>query len=235
MKRMLVCNHKMFLTYDEAALLEKSIESINTTNVDLIICPSYLNMSLFKNYKLGAQDCFYEDKGPYTGSISAYQLSLLGVKYVILGHSERRCFDTDEIINLKVKSALKNYLTPILCIGETKMERDLNRASEVLKRQLKKGLKDISMDDDKEIIIAYEPRWAIGNNICLSKEEIEDYIKYIKKILLEMNITNYKLLYGGAITSLNIKELLNSKIDGFLIGNSSVVFNELNKIINCIK
>ncbi|MEE0699023.1 MAG: triose-phosphate isomerase family protein [Bacilli bacterium] len=235
MRKTLVCNHKMFLTYDEAEALEKSISTIQQSNVDLIICPSYLNMPLFKEYNLCAQDCFYEDKGPYTGQVSPYQLSLLGVRYVLLGHSEKREFDTDEIINSKVKATLRNGMTPILCIGETKTERDLMKTPEVLSKQLKVGLKGVSLSGSEEIFIAYEPRWVIGGDKCLSKAEIEDTFRYLKKILSQMNISSYKLLYGGAITANNVKNLMSDMVEGYLIGNSSVSFSELYKIIKCIK
>ena len=95
MKKILVCNQKMFLTYDEAVALKKEMDDVDFSKVDLIACPSYLNLDVFKNYNLGAQNCFYEDKGAYTGEVSAYDLSFKNVRYVIIGHYERRCYDSD--------------------------------------------------------------------------------------------------------------------------------------------
>lgn len=233
MKKILVCNQKMFLTYDEAVALKKEMDDVNFSKVDLIVCPSYLNLDVFKNYNLGAQNCFYEDKGAYTGEVSAYDLSFKNVRYVIIGHYERRCYDSDEVINLKVKAALRNMMIPILCIGETKTDKDLRRTSEVLKKQLYKALDGVSSGDD--VIIAYEPAYAIGGEKPVLKEEIEDAFKYIKKLLNEKNITNYKLIYGGSITSSNIKDILSSQIDGYLLGLSSVNINELKTIVKCIK
>ena len=233
MKKILVCNQKMFLTYDEAVALKKEMDDVNFSKVDLIVCPSYLNLDVFKNYNLGAQNCFYEDKGAYTGEVSAYDLSFKNVRYVIIGHYERRCYDSDEVINLKVKAALRNMMIPILCIGETKTDKDLRRTSEVLKKQLYKALDGVSSGDD--VIIAYEPAYAIGGEKPVLKEEIEDTFKYIKKLLNEKNITNYKLIYGGSITSSNIKDILSSQIDGYLLGLSSVNINELKTIVKCIK
>ncbi len=232
MKKILVCNQKMFLTHDEALELKKKMDEIDFSNVDLIVCPSYLNFDVFKDYKLGAQNCFYENKGAYTGEISAYDLMLLNVRYCIVGHSERRNIDTNEAINLKVKALINNMMTPIICIGETKMDKDLRRESEVIKKQLYSAIDGVLND---EIIIAYEPSWAIGNGNNLTKQEIEDSIKYIRKLLDQKNITNYKLLYGGSVNKSNIENILTDVVDGYLIGNSSVDSKQLDYISKCIK
>lgn len=223
----------MFLTYDEAVALKEEMDEVDFSKVDLIVCPSYLNLDVFKKYNIGAQNCFYEDKGAYTGEVSAYDLSFKNVRYVIIGHYERRSYDLDEVINLKVKAALRNMMVPILCIGETKIDKELRRTSEVLKKQLYKALDGVTSTDD--VIIAYEPAYAIGSEKTVSKEEIEDTFKYIKKLLSEKNITNYKLIYGGSITSSNIKDILSSQIDGYLLGLASVNINELKTIVKCIK
>ena len=122
-----------------------------------------------------------------------------------------------------------------MCIGETKIDKELIRTSEVLKKQLYKALEGILLDSKEKIIIAYEPVWAIGGEKTVSKEVIEDTFKYIEKLLKEKNIYNYKLIYGGSITSKNIKNILSDKIDGYLLGLSSVNIDELKKIIKCIK
>lgn len=235
MKKLLVCNHKMFLTHDEALMLKEQMDNMDFSNLNLIVCPSYLNFDLFDNYSLGAQNCHHEDKGAYTGEISSYDLNLRGIKYVIVGHAERRKYDSNEDINKKIKSILRNMMTPILCIGETKIDKDLMRTSEVLKKQLYTALDKVSFDEDDEIIIAYEPVWAIGNEETLSKEDIEDILNYIHKLLKQKNISNYKLLYGGSITASNIKSILSDKLDGYLLGNASINDNELKEIIKCIK
>lgn len=232
MKKVLVCNQKMYLTYDEAKILRKGLSTINTDKIDLIIAPSYLNYEVFKDYTLSAQNVFYEDQGPYTGEVSAYDLSLRGIKYSLVGHSERRIFDTDEIINKKINALFRNSMIPILCIGETKIEKEMHKTSEVLKKQLTKALKDINYDYDM-IYIAYEPRFLIGGKNALSKEEIIDIFKYIKKILFNLGIDKYKLLYGGAITSNNINNLNSDMIDGYLLGSSCVDIEELKNIIKC--
>lgn len=235
MKKILICNHKMFLTHDEAILLRNSMDDIDFSEVDLIICPSFLNFDVFENYKLGAQNCHYANNGAYTGEISAYDLSLRNIKYVIVGHSERRKYDTDSEINLKIASTLKNNMTPILCIGESKMDRDLRRTTNVLKKQLFTAVDKLEMNKDQELIVAYEPVWAIGGDTSLSKEEMEDALIYIRKLLEQKNILNYKLLYGGSVNSNNIESILSDKVDGYLLGNSSINENELGVIVKCIK
>lgn len=234
MKKILVCNHKMFLTHDEAVGLRNNMDDIDFRDIKLIVCPSYLNFDVFKSYDLGAQNCHYENRGAYTGEISAYDLSLRGIKYVLVGHSERRKYDTEVDINNKVSAILRNNMIPILCIGETKIDKELRRTSEVLKKQLLTAIDKIDFQNENEIIVAYEPVWAIGSNKYLSKEEIEDILEYIKKLLIQNNVLNYKLLYGGSINDKNIKEILSDKVDGYLIGNSSVDKDLLNNIVKCI-
>lgn len=231
----IICNHKMYLTYDEAKRLKEEMSLIDLSNIELILCPSYLNFNIFKDYKLGSQDSFYIDKGPYTAEVSSYDLSLRGIKYSLVGHKDRRKYDDDKVINLKIKSLLKNSMTPILCIGESKLDKELMRTPEVLKKQLEKALNGIYLEEYQTIYIAYEPSYLIGLDNALSVDKIIDTLDYIKKIVDFIGIKNYKLLYGGAVNSSNIKELLSDKIDGYLLGKSSVDINELEKIIKCIK
>ena len=220
MKKLVICNQKMFLSYDEAKILKGQMDDIDLSNVDLVVCPNFLNMDVFSGYNLGAQDCHYEERGAYTGSVSPYDLKLRGVSYCLAGHSERRCYDSNKDINLKVKAILRNMMTPVICIGETKIDR---------------AVSGIKLDSEDEIVIAYEPAWAIGGDIALKKEEIEDTFKYIRRVLEENNITNYKLIYGGSITPSNIKSILSDNIDGYLLGSSSASYDELSSIIKCIK
>lgn len=235
MSKILVCNQKMFLTLDEAVMLKNEMDMINLDNIDLIVCPNYLNIQLFSNYKLCAQDCYYEDKGAFTSKISAYDLSLRGVKCSLVGHSDIRDKETDKEINLKVKALLRNSMTPILCIGETKYDKELMKTSFVLKKELINALKDISLESGQEIYIAYEPRYLISGKNTLGKKDIIDIFSYMRKILEDLNISNYKLLYGAAINSENIKDLVCDEIDGFMLGASSVNINELKNIIKCLK
>lgn len=228
MGKIIVCNQKMFLDKKEAQALSSKLEKYNNDN--LIVCPNFLNIGLYDNFNLCAQNCYYEDDGAYTGEVSCKHLKSYGINYVLIGHSERRNKETDEEINKKVLCAINNDVTPILCIGETLYERQMNKTADVIKRQLKKDLKNINSN----VIIAYEPRWLIGGKDTLSKEEIEDTYKYIKKILDTLNIKNYKILYGGSITKDNIKNTISDKLDGYLIGKACINIEELDEIIKCI-
>lgn len=233
MKKILICNHKMNLSYDEAKNLCLSLNEIDTNNINLILAPSYINFDIFKNYKLAAQNCFYEDHGSYTGEISPYHLSLINIKYCLVGHSERN--EDDNLINKKVLALIRNSICPILCIGETKEQRELYKTMEVLRRQITKALKNVQLDDASKIYIAYEPRFLIGGKYALNKDEIEDIFTYIRKLLTELGIKNYKLLYGGSVNSSNIKKIDSKKIDGYLVGNASIDIDEIYKIINVLK
>ena len=230
-----ICNQKMYLTKDEAKNLSEEYDNIDFSKIKLIVCPSYLNFEYFKKYQLGAQNCFYEDKGAYTGEVSAYDLYLRNIKYCIIGHSERRKYDNDEIVNLKVKACIRNSIIPIICIGETKIEREMLKTSSVLKRQISKALKDVELDSRNPIYIAYEPIYKIGSKIPMEISEIEDTFTYINKVLEELNIPNYKILYGGSVKGNNIKDILSDKIDGYLVGGSCVDIEDFKVLIKSIK
>lgn len=220
----------MFLSYNDAIKL--SVDLLKYKK-DLIICPNFLNINIFKDYTLCSQNAHYENDGAYTAEVSPMHLKNIGINYVLLGHSERRSFDTDEIINKKVISALNNDITPIICIGETMIDRNMNRTSEIIKKQIVKALKGV--DKEKEIILAYEPRWLIGGNKTLSKDEILDTYKFIVKILKDLKIDKYKILYGGSVTDENISSILLNELDGYLIGKACCDVDSLDNIIKCIK
>lgn len=230
MNKLIVCNHKMFLTYDEALNLKNKLDSFNKIK-DMVICPNILYLNLFKDYTLGVQDCHSEITGAYTSMISPYHLSLMGIKYSLVGHSDTRDIYDDNAINKKLKAVLNNSMTPILCVGETKYDRQLNKTITILKKQITIALSNVELELGQELIIAYEPRWIINSNLQMSKNDIIDVFKYIRKILEEMNINNYKLLYGGNINKDNIKLIDNPLIDGYLLGHSSVDISELTEIL----
>lgn len=186
----------------------------------VVLCPPFTYLEKGKNYVLGAQDCFCENKGAYTGEISPKMLKDLGCKYVIIGHSERRNIlkETDKYINSKIKICLENNLKPILCIGEKLGEKK----EDVLKSQLKQGLKGIN---NRKIIIAYEPVWAIGAGKACKLQDISNSLKLIKKI-----VPKSMVLYGGSANSENAKEIINIT-DGILVGGASINKKEFLKII----
>ena len=231
MNKIIVCNHKMFLSRKDCLELKKNLDNLDINEIDLIICPNYLNFDIFSGYQLGAQDAFYAQDGAYTSKISASNLSEIGIKYSIVGHSYMRKFDTDNVVNLKVKAILDNNMIPILCIGE----EDENRKSweSTISKQLKDGLKGI--DKNSKVIIAYEPIWTIGTGKIIDSNRLEESVNYIKKLLSELEINNYKILYGGSVTSSNISEISSNLVDGYLLGKSSASVNELLNIIKCIK
>lgn len=230
MNKLIVCNHKMFLTYDEALNLKNKMDNLSTLS-NLVICPNILYLNLFKDYNLGVQDCHSEITGAYTSMISPYHLSLMGIKYSLVGHSDTRDIYDDNAINKKLKAILNNSMTPILCIGETKYDRQLNKTITALKKQLTMALSNVDLELGQELIIAYEPRWIINSELQMQKKDISDVFKYIKKLLDEIGIHNYKLLYGGNINKDNIKLIDSSLIDGYLLGHSSVDINELKEIL----
>lgn len=209
----------------------------NIKNNKLIICPSYIYIPYFLNYDftVGSQNvCAYSDGG-YTGEISAAQLKSIGVKFVIVGHSERRIKlkESDIEINNKIKNCLKSNLTIILCIGETKEENDLLKKDIVIKRQLRNAL--FGIEDIDKIIIAYEPVWSVGTNKIPDKDELIKTILYIKSLIYTMYNKNIAVIYGGSINEKNIDIFKSIKeLDGYLIGSASVNPNQFLQIIEKI-
>jgi triosephosphate isomerase len=219
MKPLIVANWKM----NPSTLIgaKKLFGGIKKTNA--VICPPFVYVFAFKYAQLGAQDCCWERGGAYTGAISPQMLKDLGVKYVIIGHSERRMNfkETDETINKKLKAALNSALIPILCIGEKKGENP----ETVINRQLKEDLNGIIKKDLKKIIIAYEPVWAIGTGDFCEKYEAKKAINFIRKKL------DNKVLYGGSVNSKVAKNYIDVGYDGLLVGGASLNSEEFIKIV----
>ena len=202
-------------------------------NCDIIVCPPFTSLSeaseLVKGtmIKLGAQNMHFEDNGAFTGEVSASMLRSAGCEYVILGHSERRHIfgETDEVINKKIKKALAAGLKPIFCIGELLEERENGTTNDVVKRQVLKGLDGIFADDMKNIIVAYEPVWAIGTGKTASPaqaQEVHEFIRDLIEIDYSLEVANDLVIqYGGSVKPDNAKELLSQKdIDGALVGGA---------------
>ena len=224
--KILAANFKMNLTLNEINEYIDKIKDIDNKNIVLIPSNIYIPYFLNKKFSVGVQDAYYLDNGAFTGEVSAKQISSLGVNYAIIGHSERRMYfnETNDILNKKILSCESNGLKAIYCIGETKEERESNKTKEVLLKQLDEGLKGAS-----EVIIAYEPRWAIGTNVTPTNEEIEDIISFIKSKY------NYKVLYGGSTNDKNIASLNTiSNVDGFLVGGASLDYDKFKKMIEIV-
>jgi triosephosphate isomerase len=235
-KKVIAGNWKMNNDLSESKnLISKLAEALagKSVNCDVIICPPFTSLSeasaLVKGtqIKLGAQNMYFEESGAFTGEISASMLKSAGCEFVILGHSERRTIfgESDQVINKKIKKALASGLKPIFCVGETLEEREGNITNQVIERQIKEGLKDLSADDMKTIIVAYEPVWAIGTGKTATPaqaEEVHDFIRTQVKNLFNAEVAdNIVIQYGGSVKADNAKELLSQKdIDGALVGGA---------------
>lgn len=241
----LIANWKMYPSTQKKAesLLKKTtakIKGIDPQKGKVIICPPfvYLQNYIPSKIELGAQNCFWKEEGAFTGEISPSMLKSLSVKYVILGHSERRKYfkEQSEDITKKVKVALKNNITPILCIGETKQEREKGDTGEVLKKQLKESLEDLA-GTNKTLFIAYEPIWAIGSGNNCSPDEAMSNLIFIRKQLSKIfnqqsqgEKSSIKILYGGSADSSNTKSYLEAGFDGLLVGSASLQPAEFSKM-----
>lgn len=226
-----VLNNKSNLDKKEFMEYQNELKKIESS-YQLVICPSqvYLNSIDLPTFDLGSQNVSSYHQGAYTGEIYAHQLKSLDVKYCLVGHSERRKYqrETNKDINEKIKRLLEEEITPILCIGETKEQKDSKKTKSVLLSELNECLSGINNND---IIIAYEPIWAIGTGITPTKDEVEDVLKEIKKIYQKN-----KLIYGGSLNQENIAEFKTSDlIDGYLLGGLSLKPQELKDFISKIE
>lgn len=249
MKKIFIAgNWKMNKTNSSAKKFVEELKKMESPKCDVAIMAPYIQLSEIKtqlkemNIELGAQNVYFEDFGAFTGEISAPMLNDIGVGICIVGHSERREYfhETDEDINKKIKALLKNEITPILCVGESLDIRNNKKEYSFVENQLKKDLYDIDSKDIHNIIIAYEPIWAIGTGQTASKEQAEDMCKFIRETVSEIyndkNMENLIIQYGGSMKPSNANELLSMpNINGGLIGGASLAaedFCELIKIGN---
>ncbi len=236
MSKLIVANHK--LNYSNPTAWKNFPKE---KNVDVVVCPPELNIKEFSNpnFKLGAQNCFWinpkKKDGHYTGEISAAMLKTAGVKYVILGHSERRQYlkETDEQINQKVLAVLEAGLTPILCVGEPLEVRrsGFTSAKAYVGEQLKTDLYSIRLPGRNGIVIAYEPVWAIGTGRADKPQETFEMADFIRESMVR-KINSVKVVYGGSVNPKNAESFLSSpKIDGALVGGASLDPKEFLKIV----
>ena len=244
-KKVITGNWKMNKNHNEAVELINSLKSgIDIDKSDVVVCVPFVDlMSVSEaikgtNINLGAQNMHFEESGAYTGEIAPSMLKELGVKYVIIGHSERRAYfgETDEIVNKKVKKALEHNIVPILCIGESLEERELDITIELVRIQVKKAFDGISKEDAKKVVIAYEPIWAIGTGKVATKEQAEEVCKEVRKVVAEVygqEIADViRIQYGGSVTGDSANELFNMpNIDGGLVGGASLK-EDFIKVVN---
>lgn len=227
----------MHKTAQEAVALSRELlrNLRDISDREVVICPPftalYLVGTLVKgsNIRLGAQDMYWEKNGAFTGEISPLMLLDLGCRYCILGHSERRQYfgETDEWVNRKTKTALDCGLVPIVCVGETLEEREKNLTFQIVERQIKNGLAGLSNEQGQNIVIAYEPIWAIGTGKTATPEQAEEVQSYLRQLLglifgKEVS-EKIRILYGGSVRPDNIKVLMSCEnIDGGLVGGASL-------------
>ncbi len=245
-KKVIAGNWKMNMLPNEAMEMIRKLEPlIKDTQHEIVLCVPYIDLfySLLTaqgtNIKIGAQNMHFEEKGAFTGEISGPMLKSIGVKYVIIGHSERRQYfaETDEIVNKKVKSAFANDLKPIVCVGETLEQRESGATIDIITSQVEKALDGLEEEQIANTIIAYEPIWAIGTGKTATKEDANDAIKNIRKKIAEIygqNLAQRVIIqYGGSMKPTNAKELLEmSDIDGGLIGGASLKAEDFAAIAN---
>ncbi len=231
------------LPNEAMAFIENLTPAVKNTKNEVILCVPYTDLfySLLvtqnTNIKIGAQNMHWEEKGAYTGEVSGKMLKSIGVEYVIIGHSERRQYfaETDETVNKKIKSAFKNELKPIVCVGETLEQREQGKHIEIVTNQTKLALDGLDTKQIEDIIIAYEPIWAIGTGKTATSEDANQMIKAIRDKIQELYGSEVAqkviILYGGSVKPENSKELFStSDIDGGLVGGASLLADDFAKI-----
>jgi triosephosphate isomerase len=245
MRRPLIAgNWKMNTKLEEAENLVRAMlaELDSIDGAEKVLCPPFISLAILKeltkttSVKLGAQNMHFEDRGAYTGEISPLMLTDL-CDFVILGHSERRQYfaETDEIINKKVKKALESGLKPILCVGESLEDNESGKAEQIIARQVKAGLAEVS--PTSQLVIAYEPVWAIGTGRAATGKQANTTISLIRSIVANLwnreTAKAVRILYGGSVTSSNIAEFIaEPEIDGALVGGASLKASEFVSIVS---
>jgi len=242
-------NWKMNKTNREALEFITELKAIMpATKAQVVVCAPFTALSdLTKatagsNIAIGAENMSSKDSGALTGEISPLMLKDIGVKYVILGHSERREIfkETDACINAKVKAAITHELTPLFCIGETLAQREAGKLEEVLKTQINGGLEGLTAEDMKKVVIAYEPVWAIGTGVTATTAQADEAHVVVRNIVSAMfnaeTAANVQIQYGGSMNAANAEELLGKEnVDGGLIGGASLKAADFVKIIAAAK
>ena len=231
---------------DAEQLITELVPLVKDAKCDVVICVPFTDLDTAvkatknTNIKVGAQNVHWAESGAFTGEISADMLKEIGVEYVIIGHSERRQYfgETDESVNKRTLKALEAGLKPIICVGETLAEREKGKTDEVVTRQTKAAFKDIPKEELKNIVIAYEPVWAIGTGKTATAEDANSTIKVIRETMAELYCKNcaeetVRIQYGGSMNPKNASELMAMpEIDGGLIGGASLKAEDFSKVVN---
>ncbi|WP_105615130.1 triose-phosphate isomerase [Vallitalea okinawensis] len=244
-KKIIAGNWKMNKTPKEAlALIEELKPLVKNEEVDVVFCPPYVSLLLAveaakgTNIEIGAQNMHFEESGAYTGEIAPAMLKECGVNYVVLGHSERREYfgEMDETVNKKVLKAIEHGLVPIICCGETLTQREQGITIDLVRQQIKIALKDVTADDAKKSVIAYEPIWAIGTGVTATSEQAEEVCAAIRQVVREIyddaTAEEVRIQYGGSVNAGNAAELFAMpNIDGGLVGGASLKA-DFGKVVN---
>jgi len=239
-------NWKMNKTVDEAAsFIEELKPLVKDASAEVVVCPTFvcldavIKLTKGTNIKVGAQNLYFEESGAFTGEVSPSMLKELGVSYVLIGHSERRQYfsETDEAVNKKIKKAFDHKLIPVVCCGETLYERESSITEEVLGRQIKLAFDGLLPELMENVIIAYEPIWAIGTGKTATDEQANETIGYIREVVKKMfgiKISDkVRIQYGGSVKPLTIKaQMAKPEIDGALVGGASLKAVDFSKIVN---
>ena len=245
-KAVIAGNWKMNKTPSEAkALLNEIAPLVKDADCEVVACVPYVDLTTAveavkgTNIKIGAENAHWEEKGAFTGEISTGMLKEVGVEYVVLGHSERRQYfgETDETVNKRTKAVLKAGLKPIVCVGELLWERECNITEEVIARQIKLDFYDVTAEDRKNVVIAYEPVWAIGTGKTATADQAEEVCAFIRATLAKLYskevADGVTIQYGGSMNDGNAAELLSKEdVDGGLIGGASLVAEKFAAIVS---
>lgn len=245
-QKIVIANWKMELGLEESRklALKTAKKFQNFRGREVVICPDFSSLYSCSvalkgsGLKLGSQDSAWEDKGAYTGEVSPKNLAEINCEYVILGHSERRQYlgEDYKLVNLKLKKVLEQKkLTPIICLGETKEDREKKRVRKVLESQLKEALKKVDLKMNQKLIFAYEPIWAIGTGKVIQNQDLEEVYKIIEQLLKRLKGEEFGkkclVIYGGSVKGENAKEISAIKgIEGCLVGGASLKTAEFYKI-----
>lgn len=248
-RRIVAGNWKMNMNHPEGLSLAKAVDDFLLKNdqggVEVILCPPYIHLAGIagslkaENISTGAQDCSDKESGAYTGEVSAAMIKSTGASWVIIGHSERRSYhnESDELLNAKIKIALKNDLGVIFCCGEVLDEREKGKHFNIVQSQVENALAGISGEDFSKIIIAYEPVWAIGTGVTASSEQAQEMHSFIRSIIAGIygprQAEESVILYGGSCKPSNSAELFSMEdVDGGLIGGASLKEKDFSEIIS---
>lgn len=244
-RKIVAGNWKMNKTPSQAAeLIKELIPMVADADVDVVICTPATDLAIATemtkgtNIAVGAENMHWEESGAYTGEISADMLLDLGVKYVIIGHSERREYfaETDETVNKKVKAAIAKGITPIVCCGETLEQREMGIMPEHIRMQIKIAMLDVTADQAKDLVIAYEPIWAIGTGKTATADQADEVCGIIRDVIAELydapTAEAIRIQYGGSMKPSNAAELMSKpNIDGGLIGGAALKAEDFTGIV----